>query len=59
VTPPPDPTPATNSTDAVIAAYVQAVESGQVPNRQELLDRYPDLAGALRTCFTDIDRVEP
>ncbi len=43
--------------DAIIASYVQAVESGQVVNRQELLDRHPDLADALRAFFADFDRI--
>ena len=41
---PNDPTMSHDSLDAVIASYVQAVESGQVPNRQELLDAHPELA---------------
>ncbi len=43
--------------DAIIASYVQTVESGQVPNRQELLDLHPDLADALRAFFADFDRI--
>jgi eukaryotic-like serine/threonine-protein kinase len=58
MTTPLDLTPAIDSLDALIAAYVQAVEAGQVPNRQELLDRHPDLADALRAFFTDFDRMD-
>ena len=42
---PNDPTMSADSLDAVIASYVQAVESGQVPDRQELLEAHPELYG--------------
>ncbi len=44
--------------DAVIAAYMLAFEAGDVPNRQELLDRYPEHADAVRAFFADLDRVD-
>jgi hypothetical protein len=47
-----------SSLDAVIACYMLAVEGGQVPNRQELLDRHPEHAGALRAFFADLDRMD-
>ncbi len=44
--------------DAIIADYVQQVEAGQVPDRDELLTRYPELADRLRAFFTDFDRLD-
>ena len=55
---PHDPTRSINPIDALIASYVQAVESGRVPNRQELLDAHPDLADALLAFFADFDRMD-
>jgi WD40 repeat protein len=47
-----------DSLDAVIAAYMLAVEAGEVPNRQELLDQHPEHADALRAFFADLDRMD-
>ena len=55
---PNDPTISHDSLDAVIAAYMLAVEAGDVPNRQELLDRHPEHAEALRAFFADLDRMD-
>ncbi len=55
---PNDPTMSHDSLDAVIAAYMLAVEAGEVPVRQELLDRHPEYAEALREFFTDLDRID-
>jgi serine/threonine protein kinase/WD40 repeat protein len=53
-----DPTPSINPVDPLIAAYIQAIEAGQVPNRRELLDRNPSLAEALLAFFADFDRMD-
>jgi hypothetical protein len=58
VTTPNDPTMSHDSLDGVIAAYLLAVEAGDVPNRQELLDRYPEHADGLRAFFADLDRMD-
>jgi len=44
--------------DALIADYLQSVEAGRVPNRQELLDHHPELAASLRAFFADFDRMD-
>jgi predicted Ser/Thr protein kinase len=58
VTTPNDPTMSHSSLDAVIAAYMLAVEAGEVPNRQELLDEHPDHTEALQAFFIDLDRMD-
>ena len=55
---PNDPTMSHSSLDALIAAYMLAVEAGDVPNRQELLDRHPEHAEWLRSFFVDLDRMD-
>jgi WD40 repeat protein len=55
---PNDPTMSHDALDAVIAGYMLAVEAGDVPNRQELLERHPEHADALRAFFVDLDRMD-
>jgi hypothetical protein len=38
----------------ILQVYLSAASAGQVPNRTELLRRYPDLAGALEAFFADV-----
>ncbi len=58
MTTPNDPTMSHDSLDTAIAAHILAVEGGEVPNRQELLDRHPEHAEALRAFFADLDRMD-
>jgi WD40 repeat protein/serine/threonine protein kinase len=44
--------------DEVVTSYLRAVSTGQSPNRQELLGRYPDLAGDLNEFFASQDEVQ-
>jgi hypothetical protein len=57
-----EPTPSNPSPDeslsGVIAAYLQAVDAGQTPDRNELLRRHPDLADDLRRFFADQERLD-
>jgi WD40 repeat protein len=42
---------------SVIAEYIQAVEAGQSPSREELIAQHPDLADSLDGFFHDHDRM--
>src|SRR6187399_1941876 len=43
--------------DEIIAAYVEAVDSGETPDREEWLRRYPEAAAELAEFFADQDRM--
>ncbi len=58
MTTPNDPTMSHDSLDAVIAGYMLAVESGDVPNRQDLLGQHPEHVDALHAFFADLDRMD-
>jgi hypothetical protein len=47
-----------SSLDAVIAAYMVAVESGAMPDRETMLESHPEYADALRAFFADLDRMD-
>jgi hypothetical protein len=55
---PNDPTMSHDSLDSVIAAYMMAVEAGEVPNRHALLDQYPEHADGLLAFFAALDRMD-
>ena len=44
--------------DRVIAAYLDALQAGQAPDREELLRRHPQWARELQSFFADHDRVQ-
>lgn len=44
--------------NGIIAAYLEAVEAGKAPDREEWLDRHPDFANELRAFFADHDKMK-
>jgi WD40 repeat protein/tRNA A-37 threonylcarbamoyl transferase component Bud32 len=52
-----DPSEGERRLNDLIAAYLEAVEAGQAPDREEWLARHPDLAGELRAFFANHDRL--
>ncbi len=57
MTTPNDPTIPQDSLDGLIAAYLDAVDAGQSPDRQDLLAKHPRHAVALCSFFADHDRM--
>ncbi len=49
------PEPDDSRLHVLIAEYLGAVETGQTPDREELIRRHPDLADRLRAFFADHD----
>ena len=43
--------------ESVIADFIRACDAGEVPNRQTILERHPDLADELRDFFAQRDRM--
>jgi tRNA A-37 threonylcarbamoyl transferase component Bud32 len=47
-----------NAVNVVLAAYHQAVDAGQAPNRADFLAQHPEMSDELRAYFADLDQVE-
>jgi tRNA A-37 threonylcarbamoyl transferase component Bud32 len=43
---------------AILHDYLLALDEGRAPDRQEILQRHPDLAAELQAVFTDQDRLD-
>jgi WD40 repeat protein len=54
---PESPTERESAFNEVMAAYLEAADAGQAPDRSEILTRHPDLAAELRAFFADHDRL--
>ncbi|MBI3863704.1 MAG: serine/threonine protein kinase [Planctomycetia bacterium] len=53
-----DQTGSDSRLDAVLAEYMQAVEAGTVPDRQEFVARHPEFASQLEEFFGDKERFD-
>lgn len=43
---------------AILHSYLQAVDAGQTPDREELLRKHPELAAELREFFADQEKMD-
>src|SRR5262249_9642375 len=43
---------------SILVAYLEAVETGQTPDREELLARHPEFAAELTEFLDNLDRIE-
>ncbi|MBL7044512.1 MAG: protein kinase, partial [Pirellulaceae bacterium] len=44
--------------NAILAEYLQAVEAGESPDEEKLLEQYPEFAGQLREFFADKRKID-
>src|SRR5437764_14129232 len=44
--------------DEILTAYLKAIDAGQIPDRQELVSRHPDLAAELMEFFLEQDQLD-
>src|SRR4051812_39321383 len=44
--------------ESILHGYLQAVDAGQPPDREELLRQHPELADELRAFFVDQEKME-
>ena len=58
MTPETDPSNEDRSLNGIIAAYLEAVDAGERPDPDDLMDRHPDLADELRSFFATQDALE-
>ena len=56
--PPSQPNEDNSQLDAIVAHYMQALERGEQPDREQFLRQHPDFAAELRVFFADLDKVE-
>src|ERR1043165_8693022 len=44
--------------DSILHAYLQAMDAGQQPDREALMQQHPELAAELREFFTDQEKMD-
>jgi hypothetical protein len=50
--------PRSEQLNQIIADYLKVVESGEAPDRDELIEQHPDLAEELKSFFADHDQMK-